>query len=48
MAGTKVGVRVVCCIKTRCSARFIDKVHRFRCLSILLINKLFRSCLQKS
>jgi len=48
MAGTKVGVRVVCCIKTRCSASFVDKMHSLCRLSILLINKLFRSCLQKS
>ncbi len=48
MADTKVGLRVAHCIKTRCSASFIDKVHRLCSFSILLINKLFRFCLQKS
>lgn len=48
MASTKVGLRVAGCIKTRCSASFIDKMHRMCSFPMLLINKLFRSCLQKS
>jgi len=48
MAGTNVGLQVADCIKTRCSVSFVDKMHRLCYFAILLINKLFRSCLQKS
>ena len=48
MAGTNVGLQVAECIKTRYSASFVDKVHGLCSFSILLISKLFRSCLQKS